>query len=186
MKKLAILTLAFMATMTVNAASFKWQSGIMYRPDGDGAATTTQVSAGQVVGYYFTISASDYASETYLSGIASQIEAGTFSTTGSASGKITAAGALNRAVNWDQTGAAVDDKSYVLAVYFLEDYLDQDWYVINTATLTIPGSGADATGQNIANSIINTQGWSPVPEPTSMALLALGTAVLGLRRRFRK
>ena len=29
-------------------------------------------------------------------------------------------------------------------------------------------------------------GWVPVPEPTAMALVALGMAVVGLRRRFRK
>ncbi|MDR3221342.1 MAG: PEP-CTERM sorting domain-containing protein [Candidatus Accumulibacter sp.] len=28
--------------------------------------------------------------------------------------------------------------------------------------------------------------WAPVPEPTGMALLALGVAAAGLRRRFRK
>jgi len=31
-----------------------------------------------------------------------------------------------------------------------------------------------------------TSGWVPIPEPTAMALLALGAAAVGLRRRFRK
>lgn len=32
----------------------------------------------------------------------------------------------------------------------------------------------------------NLTDWQPVPEPTSMALFALGAAAIGLRRRFRK
>ena len=38
----------------------------------------------------------------------------------------------------------------------------------------------------ILGSWIPKAGWSVVPEPTSMALLALGAAAIGLRRRFRK
>lgn len=59
------------------------------------------------------------------------------------------------------------------------EYLDVGGFTI-TAT--------DDTGTDTfqISSPVGTTGWTPVPEPTSFALLGLGAAALALRRRLRK
>ncbi len=47
--------------------------------------------------------------------------------------------------------------------------------------------GANATGFLAWQPVsLAPGGWAPVPEPTSVALLAIGAAAIGLRRRIRK
>ena len=55
-------------------------------------------------------------------------------------------------------------------------------------TAYIPGDPLDGEVKSVsfAASHFNVENWEAVPEPTSLALLALGVAAIGLRRKFRK
>jgi|694.fasta_scaffold140684_2 hypothetical protein len=62
---------------------------------------------------------------------------------------------------------------------------DGNWMMTSgLASSTVPGTGDGVLNFTTAGAMPSQ--WTAVPEPTSMALLALGAAALGLRRKLRK
>ena len=54
------------------------------------------------------------------------------------------------------------------------------------AVMGLNFSSGQGTLEGTAGGTTFTSGWEQIPEPTSVALLMLGVAAIGLRRRFRK
>jgi hypothetical protein len=193
MKKMMTLLAVVLAAGITQAAAISWNSGTMYMPTSaaDGTWNTAGGSAYRVPGgaaspvtaYFFILSAEDYAAVN-IDTISAQMKAGTYNLDGADNTAKPTAGP--RAANWTNQGNyAPETSGYMLAIYTLDATdasFGQEWFMVAIATGTIPQSGADVTVQNMASNIGE---WTPVPEPTSMALLALGVAALGLRRKFR-
>lgn len=57
---------------------------------------------------------------------------------------------------------------------------------INQSTYEPPATATTATFSSSSFAGGTAEDWSPIPEPTSVALLAIGVAAIGLRRKFRK
>jgi hypothetical protein len=101
---------------------------------------------------------------------------GQTATSGTAAGRLAVPGA--RVAGNDAGGTA-----YFARVFVTVGAQD---YFFDTATWTSVGGPSSTVQENLSwVGYGGVQTWTAVPEPTSMALLALGVAAIGLRRKFR-
>ena len=102
--------------------------------------------------------------------------------------------------NYTQTG--VNDDEYILAVYVAKSAFGGSYalasigYVDIDSDSVVGSAGGNDPGYNVSNSYVsgmgfdayayeaaNGGGWTAVPEPTTVALLALGLAAVGMKRK---
>ena len=188
MKKLMILATAAVASVAIQAATIKWQTGTIKLPGEGGAQTGSNMSASNVNRYYFALSDAisgdvfenyatwnatenkyDFNSTGSISSSSLSKGNATFTDPGTFSSGDTVYGAV---ILWRDTNA--DGKMNVGDYYLAK----QDQY-----TLESDSNNTVALGMNSMTWTAIAAPTPVVPEPTSGLLMLLGMAGLALRRR---
>lgn len=173
MKKMMMMLAAVLVASMSQAAFVQWNTGQLKAPNADGT-----FSASNLTGAY-TATLLFYADD---GGSAGALVAGVTGNTDTT----VSLGAFSAT-----TGGTVFTPG---ATYWVQAVVTDgvNWTMTSTmASFVEPGTGnaslnlTSGAGFDVVNGKWPSQ-WTAVPEPTSMALLALGVAAVGLRRRFRK
>ena len=187
MKKLIALIVLFGIGVT-QAASINWSITSVYSPNGDGTPSASKCSGG--IAYIFVDDGSSITPTLATAALAGGASAwATFSGSAVNSALTTGLGGITQ--NGVGSGFAAST-AYSLFVVVLNagTYAGSTFEMVSIdKTVTMPGSGSGAwaygspaTGGYLPNN------WTaiPVPEPTSMALFALGGVAMSFRRKFQK
>lgn len=173
MKKMMLMVAIVGIAVGVQAATVTWQAGSLKTAGVGGAFTTTALN-GAIA--YLIQGAS-------TAGVDAAIEAGTFTGAGALASKLTTStGSILQASIGSFSN---QDVSLYMVIFDGATIATSSYYMISTV-YTQTFTTANKTYNFTTAPTHMPTAWTAIPEPTSMALLAVGGAVLGLRRKFRK
>jgi len=188
MKKLILTVLACSFACAMQAASMTWSTGALKTAGINGAMTGTALFPGFV---YCFLGADNSAAKIAAAGGANTWQ--NFVTAqGSAGNELsnyTKATASN-GIAYQSTASTqtfTGGTSFYLVIFDGSSAQSAGNYMVTTVMIKTLGSGGSQLyAFGTANGGYVPSVWSPIPEPATLALMGIGLAVVGLRRKFRK
>lgn len=193
MKKFIALTTALVAAMVAQAASVEWTSGSLR------TAKQAQSDITGITAYYYVINQATYNELANKS--PEQIYYTYFNEDGSAKEGAATPNATVTAnafgvANWEQDNVNVasleNNTEYVVAIYQAKSEFGGTYALASVAYATFDPEADPEFAEAVGGSFdgIGTAAyasasghWTAVPEPTTVALLALGLAAVGMKRK---
>ncbi len=194
MKKLMIVFATLALALSVQAASISWRTGTTVKAptSADNGAFGTTAAAGTLSMYVWLVSADVYNStsvDSIYGTYGSKLDTATASTTGGKGSTGVAVETVD--LNWNPTS---DTPYYAIVLTMYDNGDGITGYIANMAKGNVNTGGTGTgptnlaknlggTGGTVINGWTMTSGGGTIPEPTSGLLLALGGAILALRRK---